>query len=90
MTISRDLVRAFGGDIDIISEEKKGTDFVINLRSKSRITQEEHTKFFKRTFMFETLHVETKSSDQLEEQLIMPDMSNESSDSSSNSFIQSS
>jgi len=48
LIISRDLVHAFGGTISILSEVAKGTDFVINLSTKSKIDKKEHTKFFKK------------------------------------------
>ena len=55
LTISRDLVHAFGGTISIDSEVTKGTDFVINLSTKSNIDKKEHTKFFKKYVPFVTL-----------------------------------
>ena len=47
LTISRDLVHAFGGDIKINSEEGKGTDFIITLCTNTKISRDEYSKAMK-------------------------------------------
>lgn len=46
LTIARDLVKAFGGTIEIHKPFEIGTDFVINLKAKSKITRLEYSNYF--------------------------------------------
>lgn len=48
LTISRDLVKAFGGNIKIASELGKGTDFIISLNTKCKISLDDYSKSFKK------------------------------------------
>lgn len=47
LTIARDLIEAFGGTIEIKTPFEIGTDFVINLAAKSKITKEEFSAYNK-------------------------------------------
>ena len=54
LTICSDLVKAFGGTIEVESEEEKGTDFIILLTSKCRIPLKEYSKAMRRKINFES------------------------------------
>ena len=55
LMISRDLVKAFGGTIEIESEENKGTDFIINLSTNCKIPLKEYSRAMRRKVNFESL-----------------------------------
>ena len=44
LSICRDIIQALGGEVKIISEEGKGTDFIIQLKSKCSVDENEITE----------------------------------------------
>ena len=52
-------MKAFGGKIEVKSEENKGTDFIIKLKTKSKISRIEYqkyiTKFINKRINFESI-----------------------------------
>jgi len=44
LSICKEIIHAYGGSIDIISEEGKGTDFVIEILTSSKLDRGEFTR----------------------------------------------
>ena len=63
-------MKAFGGKIEIKSEENKGTDFIIQLKTKSKISRIEYHKFINKRINFESIKnpTEWSSSDKIDDQ----------------------
>lgn len=63
-------MKAFGGKIEIKSEENKGTDFIIQLKTKSKISRIEYHKFINKRINFESIKhpIEWSSSEKIDDQ----------------------
>lgn len=44
LSICKEIICAYGGDIDIKSKEGKGTDFIISMVTKCKLDLEEYTR----------------------------------------------